>query len=215
MIINREVGAQGKGFRLQRLRAIKLLIDKILEGREVYVATEHLDDVYIKSVTMHEVEEVAESDKNYSSRDTFTFATKEVRNSIVSFFDTWVECGKRKESLYFCFYTNIGIGEERNVGIVKELGLKLPSKSLIRCLINKEYKFKEQINNEEVNINVLEITKAILVKEYTSQYEGKESKGNLKILETLDEDLYLNFLESIDWQFGQEDEKELEDTLIH
>lgn len=214
--INREVGVQGKGFRLQRLRAIKLLIEKVKTEREamIYVATEYLDDVYMKVVENTQVEETAESDKSYASRDSFTLATEEVRNSIVSFLDCWIE-NNFPEKFYFCFYTNISIGKEVNRGIVRELGISLPPEPLITYLMKKQYKVTLQEDNESENkkFDILSIVKLIIIEEYKRQYATKEPMGYLNVIEKFTDKQFLSFLETIDWKFEQEDEEELLESL--
>lgn len=212
--INREVGVQGKGFRLQRLRAIKLLIEKVKTEREamIYVATEYLDDVYLKIVENNQVEETAESDKSYASRDSFTLATEEVRNSIVSFLDCWIE-NNFPEKFHFCFYTNVKIGKEVNRGIVKDLGINLPPEPLITYLMNKQFKVTIQVENENEEFDILNIVKSIIIEEYRRQYANKESMGYLNIIEKFTDEQFISFLQTIDWKFEQEDEEELFESL--
>ncbi|PGV87382.1 hypothetical protein [Bacillus thuringiensis] len=202
--INREVGEQGKGFRLQRLRAIKLLFEKMNASKKavIYAGTEYLDDVYIKSVEDEKVEIIAEGDKNYDSKNSFSFMSNEVKNSLISFLDCWFQYDS--EGLIFCFYTNVGIGKEYNTNYIKGLGLTLPKEPLIELLIRKEY------DNE----HLLPTIKAVLIDEYKKQYKGKETNGFLQSLEELSDDLWINFFNKVDWKFGQEDEEELEQTLI-
>jgi hypothetical protein len=203
-IINREVGEQGKGFRLQRLRAIKLLFEKINTSQKaiIYAGTEYLDDVYVKSIESQKVEVTAEGDKNYDSKESFSFMSNEVKNSLISFLDCWFQYDS--EGLIFCFYTNVKIGKEYNTKNTKGLGITLPKEPIIELLINKNYE----------NEQLLPTVKLVLIEEYKKQYEGKESKGFLDSLEELSDELWINFLNKIDWKFEQEDEKELEQTLI-
>lgn len=212
--INREVGVQGKGFRLQRLRAIKLLIEKVKTDREamIYVATEYLDDVYMRVVENTKVEETAESDKSYASRDSFTLATEEVRNSIVSFLDCWIE-NNFPEKFHFCFYTNVNIGKEINRGIVKELGISLPPDPLITYLMKEQYKVTLQVENGNKEFDILRIVRSIIIEEYKRQYATKEPMGYLNIIEKFTDKQFISFLQTIDWKFGQEDEEELFESL--
>ncbi|WP_040204017.1 hypothetical protein [Neobacillus jeddahensis] len=56
--------------------------------------------------------------------------------------------------------------------------------------------------------------KTVLIDEYRKQYKGKESDGFLQPLEEMSDDLWKSFINKIDWKFEQEDEEELEQTLI-
>lgn len=202
--INREVGEQGKGFRLQRLRAIKLLFEKMNASQKavIYAGTEFFDDVYIKAIQDAKVEVIAEGDKNYDSKPSFSFMSNEVKNSLISFLDCWFQ--HHIEGLIFCFYTNVKIGKEYNTQYLKSLNITLPDEPIIKLLMKKDF------DNE----NLLSTVKTVLVDEYRKQYKGKESDGFLQSLEELSDELWISFLNKIDWKFEQEDEEELEQTLI-
>jgi hypothetical protein len=202
--INREVGIQGKGFRLQRLRAIKLMFDKmnVSEKAVIYAGTEYLDDVYIKSIEKENVEIIAEGDKNYESKDTFSFMSNEVKNSLISFLDCWFQYNS--DGLIFCFYTNVKIGRENNTKFTKKLGITFPDKPIIELLIERDYSKK----------NLLPTVKTVLINEYKIQYQDRDDNGFLQSLEQMSDELWKSFLNQIDWKFEQEDEKELELTLI-
>ncbi|HJV16054.1 MAG TPA: hypothetical protein VJ546_01470 [Bacillales bacterium] len=202
--IKREVGEQGKGFRLQRLRAIKLLLEKINASQKaiIYAGTEYLDDVYVKSIDNEKVDVIAEGDKNYDSKNAFSFMSNEVKNSLISFLDCWFQYNS--EGLIFCFYTNVKIGKEYKTRYVKGLNITLPDKPVIELLIKKDF------DNE----HLLTTVKTVLVDEYKKQYKGKESDGFLQPLEEMSDELWISFLNKIDWKFEQEDEEELEQTLI-
>ncbi|MEW3994218.1 MULTISPECIES: hypothetical protein [Bacillus] len=203
-VIKREVGAQGKGFRLQRLRAIKLLLDKmnVSEKAVVYSATEYLDDVYLKFINDGVVEEISEGDKNYDSKNSFSFMSNEVKNSMISFLDCWFQY--ESEGLTLCFYTNVKIGKENNSQYTKKLNLEMPKKPIIELLIEKNY----------YEDNLLNIVKIVLLHEYKIQYEGKKESGFLTQLKEMSDELWIAFLDKIDWKFEQENEAELEKTLI-
>ncbi|WP_042375583.1 hypothetical protein, partial [Neobacillus jeddahensis] len=137
--INREVGEQGKGFRLQRLRAIKLLFEKMNASQKaiVYAGTEYLDDVYVKSIDSEKVDVIAEGDKNYDSKNAFSFMSNEVKNSLISFLDCWFQYDS--EGLIFCFYTNVSIGKEYNTKNLKGLNITLPEEPIIKLLMKKDF----------------------------------------------------------------------------
>ncbi|WP_199426662.1 hypothetical protein [Thermaerobacillus caldiproteolyticus] len=202
--IKREVGEQGKGFRLQRLRAIKLLLDKMKQSDNVavYAGTEYIDDVYIKSIDRQQVQEIAEGDKDYHSKKSFSFMSEEVKNSLISFLDCWLQY--KSDGLYFCFYTNVKVGKERNSEYLKGLGVTLPKSPIIELLMNKKYD----------ESNLLPTVKKVLIDEYKKQYEDKENDGFLSIIEKMSDELWKEFLDRIDWKFEQEDDKQLEELLL-
>ncbi|QJC87672.1 hypothetical protein K1Y82_04030 [Bacillus inaquosorum] len=202
--IKREVGEQGKGFRLQRLRAIKLLLERMSASQKavIYAGTEYLDDVYIKSIEGEKVNIIAEGDKNYESKSSFSFMSDEVKNSLISFLDCWFQYDS--EGLIFCFYTNVKIGKEYNTKYTNSLGVTLPEKPIIELLINKDY------DNE----HLLSTVGAVLIDEYKKQYKRKDSDGFFQSLIEMSDELWINFLNKIDWKFEEEDEKDLELTLI-
>lgn len=203
--INRDAGDKSKGFRLQRLRAIKLLLeqmDKSDQNIAVFASTEYLDDVYIKTVTADGVIEYTEGDKNYDDSIKFSFMSKEVTNSLIIFLDNWLNCDF-SDNLFYCFYTNVNYTYEISSPLIKTLNIKLPEKALLDCLINNE-----------VDEEVIECIKKRIIYEYEKQYRGKKGMGYLKVIEGFDNEKWKTFLSKIDWKFGQYDDKELEKSLI-
>ncbi|MED4016295.1 hypothetical protein [Sutcliffiella cohnii] len=202
-VINREVGEQGKGFRLQRLRAVKLMLNnmKKSENAIIYAATEYIDDVYIKSIEGDQVDETAEGDKDYHSKKAFSFMSEEVKNSMVSFIDSWFEYSSK--NITYCFYTNVDIAKEKNTKGLKALDVTLPDKPIVTLLMNKEFDYP----------NLLDTVKKVVIHEYKKQYSDPE-EGHLYSIEKMSDDLWKEFLNQLDWKFGEEDDKELEATLI-
>ena len=205
--INREAGDKTKGYRLQRLRAVQLMLNKMKESDKVavYAATEYLDDVFTRTVNADgEVSEYSEGDKDYGSKKSFSFNSNEVKNSLVIFLDSWFS-NKLSSRLHFGFYTNIQSGKEYNTKALQEMGVELPKMPIIQVLIKRDY-------SDE---NLLPTIKKILLEEYRDQYKDREEKGYLENIEKWDDTLWLDFLNRIDWKFGQEDDVELEKTLLH
>lgn len=202
--IIREVGEQSKGPRLQKLRAIKYLLDEMENGNiSVYVTIEYQDDVYKKSVNNNESEEFVESDKNYDSTNSFTFMSDEIRNSLVSFIDCFI-INKMSESLYFNFYTNVNYGKEYQTKNVKQLGVILPEEPILEYLVKNEVLEEELINT----------IKVILLDEYKRQYEKIKKAGHFDTIKDFSNDIWRDFFKHIYWKFGQEDDKQLEKTLL-
>src|SRR4051812_16091173 len=91
--INRDVGEQSKGPRLQRLRTIDLILDAVNRPENVvaYCAVELNADVYLREVSKDGTKEYHEEDKNYSEEIRFTFASPQVLNTLVIFIDCWIK----------------------------------------------------------------------------------------------------------------------------
>lgn len=203
--IKRDVGDKSKGFRLQKLRAIKLILDEIQKNEKVFVyaSTEFYEDVFLKTVTTEKVKQHLESDKNYSSERAFSYMSDEIKNSMVSFIDCWLN-EKRDRSLVFCFYTNIRIAREHNTEYTKKLGITLPDKPILELLMEKKLDY----------LNLLPTLKKVLIDEYMTQYDGKKEVGHIESINKLDDKDWLEFFGKIDWNFKQEDDVELENLLI-
>ncbi|WP_078393436.1 hypothetical protein [Shouchella patagoniensis] len=202
--INRDNGDKSKGFRLQRLRAISLLLDKMdLNDDKVHVfaSTEYLDDVYIRTVSPQGLIINTEGDKNYDPNSKFSFMSKEVTNSLIIFLDNWLNCDM-SESMYYCFYTNINYTNERNSKLLEKLKIKLPQKPMLDYLIIGEYD------------EVIDCIKKRLLYEYEEQYKGKKGQGYIEILQKFESEDWRKFLDRINWKFGQYDDKDLERKLI-
>lgn len=203
--INRDAGDKSKGFRLQRLRALKLLLDQLEEKGEnvcVFASTEYLDDVYIKTVSNEESIVFTEGDKNYDESKSFSFMAKEVTNSLIIFLDNWLSCDF-SDSLYYCFYTNVGYTKEREVALIKKLQIELPEKAIL------EYLIENQLNSE-----VIDCIKKRLIHEYQEQYSKRKEEGYLEVIKQFSDEKWREFLLRIDWKFGQYNDKELEKSLI-
>lgn len=204
-MINREAADVQKGFRLQKIRAISVMLDLIgrLENPHIYIATEHYEDVYIKNSTPGQEKETFEEDKNYDPTSSFTFNSPVLRNSIVSFVDIWIGKGLGiSDSIYFCFYSTNRIAKERTSSLTKKMGISLPEKPILEFLITEEVM-------DTVSDDVVAIVKAFVLEEYKSQYEGKKNNGHLKVIECWSNKHWRTFLSRIDWVFGQQDEKSL------
>jgi hypothetical protein len=207
-VINREAGDKGKGFRLQRLRAIKQLLTVIEEMDKkdivaVYASTEYLDDVYIKTVSTDSSTIRTEGDKNYDPKKFFSFMSDEVTNSIIIFLDCWIE-HKLSDNLFFCFYTTVKYTKENQTQKLTKLGIEVPDKEILKLLIDKNYEYE----------NLIHSVKTKIICEYQKQYAGKKEKGHSKTILTFNDKLWIDFLNRINWTFGGEDEKQLERRVL-
>ena len=92
-IINRDAADKTKGFRLQKLRAAKLLLEASSENSYVnfyYAAIEVEEDVTIIKTIDFNTEQIIEEDKNFSPDSNFTIFSNAVLNTLVSFFDIYI-----------------------------------------------------------------------------------------------------------------------------
>lgn len=200
-IISRVVGEQSKGERLQRLRAIQLIFDELEKSPNiaVLVACEHIEDIYLnKEDGSGKNSEYIESDKSYESK-CFSLNSDEIKNSLVSFLDCSLRFGKH---IRYGFYTNTGITNERTTELLKRNKLELPEKELMNLLIEKDYP------------TVLPYLKCIVLEDYKNQYIGKTETGFLDVIEQYTDEMWIQFLRQIEWKFNQEDENQLEATLL-
>ncbi|MCU1805164.1 hypothetical protein NVV31_07060 [Cytobacillus firmus] len=204
--INRDAGDKSKGFRLQRLRAINLLLEQMEKDNDkisVFGSTEYLDDVYIKTVSPDGIITYTEGDKNYDPLKKFSFMSKEVTNSLIIFLDNWLNC-EMSNHLYYCFYTNIHYTYEKDkTEIIKKLGITLPEKPIL-----------DYLTNNQLDDVVIDCIKKRLLYEYEEQYRKQKVNGYLKVIEGFKKEQWVNFLTRISWQFGQYNDKELEEILI-
>lgn len=205
-MISREAADAQKGFRLQKIRAISVMLKLIetVDSPHVYAATEYYEDVYVKNSTAGQEKEVFEEDKNYDPTSSFTFNTPIVRNSLVSFLDIWQGKGLGvSESMYFSFYATNKIGKERETEYTRTLNITLPEKGILQHLMDKD-----------LSDDVINAVKTYMIEEYKSQYQDKPVDGYIHVIEGWSNEEWRNFLKRIDWMFGQEDEKALKEKAI-
>lgn len=204
--IDREAGDSGKGFRLQLIRAIKLMLQTIQQDQSTvfFTAVENLEDVSHQTIVDGEVSNYFEEDKNYDLNGNFTIFSPPVINTLVSFYDIYVDQFRTSNSVYLGFYTTRGVGKERKSKLNSGKEITLPEKSILEILQSLEGASDE----------VVSLVKDILVEEYTSQYKEKTKSGNLETLQGLTVDRFKDFLKTISWSFGQEDEDALKKTVL-
>jgi hypothetical protein len=81
--INREAADTSKGFRLQKIRAIKLMFDTINKGINsiFFTAIENVEDVSHRIIENGQQTDYYEEDKNYSLDGSFTIFRPPVINT--------------------------------------------------------------------------------------------------------------------------------------
>lgn len=206
-IINRDAADKTKGFRLQKLRAAKLLLEASSENSYVnfyYAAIEVEEDVTIIKTIDFNTEQIIEEDKNFSPDSNFTIFSNAVLNTLVSFFDIYIGKWQKSYSTLFTFnfYTTTNFGKERKENLSDGTKIELPKKPILDTLQKKS----------EITDEIATLIKAILVAEYKEQYEKIEGKGHLITLEEMSLDDFKTFLNKITWLSGQEDESSLQET---
>lgn len=205
-IIDRENGEKAKGFRLQKLRAAKLMLETLQQKPETmfYAAIEVVEDVYIKTFDSSGSESKFEEDKNYNSETNFTVFSPEVTNTLVSFFDIYTSSWRSSDKVILGFYTTAGIGKERKTTLNNGKLIQLPAEPILKILSGPA-KCPSQTSA---------IVHQILIDEYGQQYAAQKSSGNLETLQNYSPDEFENFLSKISWEFGQADEKILKADVL-
>lgn len=204
--INREAGDSGKGFRLQLIRAINLMLSTIRQDANTvfFTAVENLEDVSHQTIIDGKVRSYFEEDKNYDLNGNFTIFSPPVTNTLVSFFDIYIDQFRTSNNVYLGFYTTRNVGKERKSKLDSGKEVTLPDKPVLEVLQSLD----------DASGETLCLVKDVLVEEYASQYKKKSRSGNLETLQGLSLDKVKDFLSKISWHFGQEDEDALKQTVL-
>lgn len=195
--ISSESNSNIKGLLLQKLRAAFRLLTSLSEEKKSIVCTiEYVDDVFMADLNSLETKYFAEQNKSYESSK-FTMNSHAIQNSLRIFFDNWFENCNMSNMINFTFYTNTTYTKERASGVLSEE--ELPEKPIIEYLIEKDYS------------KILELFKKVFSKYYIEQHEKHTENIQVYIerLENLSDEKWINFLDLIEWNFGETDEVEL------
>lgn len=202
-IINRE--AEGvKGSRLQKLRALKLILEKLNTGKftQCYTALEvdgDLNFVHVEegsnSITY------LEEDKNYDTGSSFSFASKEILNTMVMFLDVWIK-NKFDSSIFFGFYATNKTTKERTSEKTKRLLIEIPVIGILESVVRKDYLHDN---------NILQSVKKLVLDYYKTSYEKQtdDVNGYEEMIENFDDNTWLKFLDLIEFNFVENDDLEL------
>lgn len=204
--IDREAADKTKGFRLQKMRAIKLMLDtiKINSDAIFFTAIENVEDVSHLTIIDGIDNDYYEEDKNYSLDGNFTIFSPPVKNTLVSFFDLYLNKFKASDTVFMGFYTTKSIGKERKSKLDNGEILTLPESSILSLLKD----------NDDIDIDIAKIVKMVVTEEYEKQYSEKEMKGYLETLINISMNEFIEFLKQIKWFFGQENEISLKETIL-
>lgn len=208
-VINREASDKTKGFRLQKLRAIKFILDELENSESLffYTAIENVEDLSHTNIDQCESKQDStyyEEDKNYAEKTNFTIFNHEVKNTLVSFFDIYVGSWNLSDDVLLGFYTTASIGKEKKKFTLRGKE-KLPPETPILATLS---------SNEEISDDLVEMIKSVVVEEYKSQYSAEDKKGHIETLEELDVERFRKFLVRIKWYFGEENEDALRVTIL-
>jgi hypothetical protein len=204
--IDREAGDSGKGLRLQLIRAIKLMLETIKQDTNTvfFTAVENLEDVSHQIIVDGNVSNYFEEDKNYDLSGNFTIFSPPVTNTLVSFFDIYIDQFRTSNNVYLGFYTTRNVGKERKNKLDSGKEVTLPNKPILEILQSLD----------DASAETVSIVKDILTEEYSSQYKEKAKSGYLETLQGLTVGKFKEFLSKILWHFGQEDEDDLKQTVL-
>ncbi len=169
-----------------------------------FTAIENIEDVSHQTITDGGISNYFEEDKNYDLSGSFTIFSPQVTNTLVSFFDIYIDQFRTSDNLYLCFYTTRSIGKERKTKLDCGKTLTLPEKPVLEILQNLN----------EASDEVVDLVKDILIDEYTEQYRKNLKSGNLETLKGLASNKFKDFLRRISWSFGQENELDLKQTIL-
>ncbi|KUJ59224.1 hypothetical protein AR687_24205 [Flavobacteriaceae bacterium CRH] len=202
--ISREAGDTAKGYTLQKLRTISLLLDELTKDQEVdfVAAIEFNGDVFVENKHFSYIEE----NKAYDSQN-FSFASQPIKNTIVYFIDHWLS-NERNAKIKFGIYATNNVAKEIKKGRVKDLAIDLPESKIIESLDKKDYS----------DPNTIEAVKTLIVDEYKSQYENNknvslENSYYAALLKFENQD-WIDFLNTISWIFTDEKLETLEGAII-
>lgn len=169
-----------------------------------FTAVENLEDVSHQTIIDGKVRSYFEEDKNYDLNGNFTIFSPPVTNTLVSFFDIYIDQFRTSNNVYLGFYTTRNVGKERKSKLDSGKEVTLPDKPVLEVLQSLD----------DASGETLCLVKDVLVEEYASQYKKKSRSGNLETLQGLSLDKVKDFLSKISWHFGQEDEDALKQTVL-
>lgn len=194
-LINRDASDKYKGFRYQKLRLAKKMLELIKANprTNIIAIPEFRDDGYLVGKSG---QQIFEQNKEYSNN--FTFNSEEVRKSMVNFIDNFFDL-HNDPYLHFVFYTNVEYAKERQSGLLDKLELKPLDKPVIKFLIEHNF-----------NDSVIDFVSKVLMQTYRDEYNIHHNKPETykcfyeKVIEMSRED-WVQFLKQVTFQFGKGD----------
>lgn len=212
--LTRDVGLQSKGARLQKLRAVLLLVQATdsYPDSHSYAAVELFGDVSLTTADRSIGTQYIEENKNYDLTVAFTMNSLEVLNTLVAFCDFWISHGCSKH-VKFGFYCPNNFTTEKNTQRTEKLGISWPKQAVLKHLSLAEL-------NET---NVLDATKRAVLGEYELQAtkhaqtitQGCSPLGNLGMIRGWQDGKWMDFLRQIQWKFGEDDAASIGGEIIN
>lgn len=201
-IINREASEKTKGFRLQKLRAIELILDSAEKSDRAFVsaATEYKEDVYLKTYDENNTNEHLEENKNYDSDTSFTLNSRQILNTLVAFIDLYIRW-ERSNNIVFGFYSTNNIGKEKSTERTNRLGIVFPDEPIL-----------QKLSEKKIDDKIIQIIQKLLLTEYNLQYDEKGYFSVIKNFDLIDWTIFIN---KIDWKFEQPNEELLENIVLN
>jgi hypothetical protein len=214
----RDVGPQSKGPRLQRLRAVLLLLESTAPyqcGDTVtWVGVEFQGDVFESTASRETSEEYHEENKNYAPTTSFTMNSEEITNSLVAFVDCWISKGCSKH-VRFGFYCPNNYTQENKTARTTALGVEWPEGPVLESLQKKAFD----------DPKVLDAAKRSVLDAYSKQAEqhgNPTAKGtfsvalaNFETIKQWDANQWKDFFGQIEWKFGEDDATSIEKTVFN
>lgn len=211
-VINRDASDKTTGFRLQKLRAIQIMLERLLDEPEnlFWCCIEKEADVAIASNNQSgELEKELEEDKNYGLGNQLTFNSSAILNTLVINIDSLHQFDFNPKSL-FTFYTSANYTKEGKSEFTKENELSFPEEAVLPKLyttINGQ-KTKEYGTAFEDD-KLIELLSKIVINEYERQYKAKSFSGNLESIKRWDLENWKDFLKRVKFFFGEPDYQEI------
>jgi hypothetical protein len=205
--INREAGDKANGLRLQKLRAVALMVRAINQSDSAYIyaAVEHVEDVHLSTTSSGSTNHYLEQDKNYDPNSTFTIQSPEIAKTLISFLDDWFNWERSKKNLFFGFYASNMIGKEKATKQSIALGVTFPDKAILKILVEKTI---------DSNVLALDSIKKIIISKYKESYLLRKEQGYVKEIELLSDEQWRQFLSLIDWNFEKQVAADYEEEVI-
>ena len=197
--INREAHDKSKGFRLQKLRAVELMIEseKMPDDTVMFWAIEKHEDVYQNT----DGDTLLEEDKSYNENSTFTFNSIEVKKALISFVDLWIHY-EYSQRLKFNFYSSNKIGKERDSLITTAEKIVLPIDKLI-----------DLASEDELSDEFISISKSFVL--YWLKETYKETSEKFKAVSDWTDENWRSFFKLITWKFEEANEEDLNNLVLH
>lgn len=202
--IKREASDKAKGFRLQKIRVIELILDAIEDGKMINVlgAVEFYEDVALELTTKKEQSTTYEENKNYDKTSAFTVNSHEVLNTFVSFVDLWFFKYNCDPLTKFVFYSTNTIGKEKHSTFSKKASLALPSTAILS-------QFEKGILDSDSFTFLKESIKA----EYEKQYERKNTAA-INRVNSLTDTQWKEFFGQVCLKFEADADLKLKETVL-